>query len=246
MKSAKIVPATAAQSWLFPKISANPLFTLAEKRRFYRPKLPALRAEVDGLAQKSAKPFLLPRRLRLIPPPKTARRRSSSALAVSATLPHGGATSGFSAPSGYALGCVRKTSQTADTGATAWEGPTVTGASSASAFNLLRQPFFAIKFRRHFCLLFVPAALPHVGATSGFRASGGYALGLDAKAAQTADTGATVRNTLPVTSASPVRVHLDPAKSLCRTASATCAPAPCSRFPSLRTALLSPPHSGGR
>ena len=57
MKSAKIVPATAAQSWLFPKISANPLFTLAEKRRFYRPKLPALRAEVDGLAQKSARLF---------------------------------------------------------------------------------------------------------------------------------------------------------------------------------------------
>ena len=61
-KSAKIVPATAARSWLFPKISANPLFTLAEKRRFYRPKLPALRADMDGLAQKSAKPFLLPRR----------------------------------------------------------------------------------------------------------------------------------------------------------------------------------------
>ena len=240
------MPATAAQFRLSRKISADPLFTPAEKRRFHPSKLPALRAEVDRLAQKSAKPFLLPRRLRLIPPPKTARRRSSSALAVSATLPHGGATSGFSAPSGYALGCVRKTSQTADTGATAWEGPTVTGASSASAFNLLRQPFFAIKFRRHFCLLFVPAALPHVGATSGFRASGGYALGLAAKAAQTADTGTTVRNTLPVTSASPVRVHLDPAKSLCRTASATCAPAPCSRFPSLRTALLSPPHSGGR
>ena len=240
------MPATVARSWLFPKNSANPLFPPTKKRRFYRSKLPALRADVDRLAQKSAKSFLLPRRLRLIPPPKTARRRSSSALAVSATLPHGGATSGFSAPSGYALGCVRKTSQTADTGATAWEGPTVTGASSASAFNLLRQPFFAIKFRRHFCLLFVPAALPHVGATSGFRASGGYALGLAAKAAQTADTGATVRNTLPVTSASPVRVHLDPAKSLCRTASATCAPAPCSRFPSLRTALLSPPHSGGR
>ena len=210
------------------------------------PKLPALRADVFAKVRARHLGFLLPRRLRLIPPPKIARRRSSSALAVSATLPHGGATSGFSAPSGYALGCVRKTSQTADTGATAWEGPTVTGASSASAFNLLRQPFFAIKFRRHFCLLFVPAALPHVGATSGFRASGGYALGLAAKAAQTADTGTTVRNTLPVTSASPVRVHLDPAKSLCRTASATCAPAPCSRFPSLRTALLSPPHSGGR
>ena len=56
-KSAKIVPATTAQSWLFPKISANPLFALAEKRRFYRPKLPALRAEVDALAQKSARLF---------------------------------------------------------------------------------------------------------------------------------------------------------------------------------------------
>ena len=222
------------------------LFLPSQQPQSQSPKLPALRADVSAKVRARHLGFLLPRRLRLIPPPKTARRRSSSALAVSATLPHGGATSGFSAPSGYALGCVRKTSQTADTGVTAWEGPTVTGASSASAFNLLRQPFFAIKFRRHFCLLFVPAALPHVGATSGFRASGGYALGLAAKAAQTADTGATVRNTLPVTSASPVRVHLDPAKSLCRTASATCAPAPCSRFPSLRTALLSPPHSGGR
>ena len=104
MKSAKIVPATTARSWLFPKISANPLFTLAEKRRFYRPKLPALRAEVDGLAQKSAKPFLLLRRLRLLPLLKPARRRSSSALGIPATIPHVGATSGFRAPGGYALG----------------------------------------------------------------------------------------------------------------------------------------------
>ena len=222
------------------------LFLPSQQPLSESPKLPALRADVSAKVRARHLGFLLPRGLRLLPPPKTACRRFPSALAISATLPHVGATSGFSAPSGYALGCVRKTSQTADTGATAWEGPTVTGASSASAFNLLRQPFFAIKFRRHFCLLFVPAALPHVGATSGFRASGGYALGLAAKAAQTADTGTTVRNTLPVTSASPVRVHLDPAKSLCRTASATCAPAPCSRFPSLRTALLSPPHSGGR
>ena len=33
--------------------------------------------------------------------------------------------------------------------------------------------------------------LPHVGATSGFLVLGGYALGWAAKAAQTADTGAT-------------------------------------------------------
>ena len=129
MKSAKIVPATAAQSWLFPKISANPFLALAEKRRFYRPKLPALRAEVDGLAQKSAKPFLLPRRLRLLPPPKTARRRFLSVPAVPVKLPHTGATSGFVASGGYVLGCAAKAAQTADTGATAWEGLAVTSAS---------------------------------------------------------------------------------------------------------------------
>ena len=55
-----------------------------------------------------------------------------------------------------------------------------------------------------------PAALgfgrifvPHVGATSGFLVFGGYALGCVRKAAQTADTGATARNALPVTAASP-------------------------------------------
>ena len=76
MKSAKIVPATTARSWLFPKISANPLFTLAEKRRFYRPKLPALRADVSAKVRARHLGFLLPRRLRLVPPPKAARRRS--------------------------------------------------------------------------------------------------------------------------------------------------------------------------
>ena len=135
MKSAKIVPATAAQSWLFPKISANPLFTLAEKRRFYRPKLPALRADMDGLAQKSAKPFLLPRRLRLLPPPKTVRRRFSSVLAAFATFLHGGATSGFLVLGGYALGCVRKAAQTADTGATARNTLSVTAASPSRAVH---------------------------------------------------------------------------------------------------------------
>ena len=172
-KSAKIVPATAAQSWLFPKISANPLFTLAEKRRFYRLKLPALRADVDGLAQKSAKPFLLPRRLRLLPPPKTARRRFSSVLAAFATFLHGGATSGFLVLGGYALDCA-------------------------------------------------------------------------AKAAQTADTGATARNTLLVTAASPVWAHPVPAKVPDRAAPAAHVPAAYSRRPSFRAALLSLPHSGDR
>ena len=133
IKSAKIMPATAARSWLFPKISANPLFTLAEKRRFYRPKLPALRAEVDGLAQKSAKPFLLPRRLRLLPPPQAACRRFPSVPAVPVKLPHTGATSGFLVLGGYALDCAAKAAQTADTGATAREGLAVTGASPVPA-----------------------------------------------------------------------------------------------------------------
>ena len=222
------------------------LFLPSQQPLYESPKLPALRADVSAKVRARHLGFLLPRRLRLIPPPKTARRRSSSALAVSATLPHGGATSGFSAPSGYALGCVRKTSQTADTGATAWEGPTVTGASSASAFNLLRQPFFAMKFRRHFCLLFIPATLPHVGATSGFETSGGYALGCVRKAAQTADTGATARNALPVTAASPAWAHPAPAKSPDRADSAVCAPAAYSRPPSFHAALLSLLHSDGR
>jgi len=109
------------------------LFLLSQQPLPESPKLPALWADVTAKGRARPLGFLLPRRLRLIPPPKTARRRSSSALAVSATLPHGGATSGFSAPSGYALGCVRKTSQTADTGATAWNALPVTAASPASA-----------------------------------------------------------------------------------------------------------------
>ena len=54
-------------------------------------------------------------------------------------------------------------------------------ASSSSKIRL--QPFFSA--------FAVPATIPHVGATSGFESSGGYALGWAAKAAQTADTGAT-------------------------------------------------------
>ena len=100
--------------------SAIPFLTAAEKRHFHPPKLPALRAEVAELAQKSAKPFLLLRRLRLLPLLKPARRRSSSALGIPATLPHGGATSGFLLLDGYALGWAAKAAQIADTGATAW------------------------------------------------------------------------------------------------------------------------------
>ena len=37
--------------------SVIPFLTAAEKRHFHPPKLPALRAEVDGLALKSVRPF---------------------------------------------------------------------------------------------------------------------------------------------------------------------------------------------
>jgi len=37
--------------------SVIPLLTAAKKRHFYPPKLPALRAEVDGQTQKSVRPF---------------------------------------------------------------------------------------------------------------------------------------------------------------------------------------------
>ena len=98
--------------------SAIPFLTAAKKRHFYPSKLPVLRADVDGLAQKSAKPFLLLRRLRLLPLPKSARRHPFSALAVPAPLPHVGATSGFESSGGYALGLAAKAAQTADAGAT--------------------------------------------------------------------------------------------------------------------------------
>ena len=169
------MPATAARSWLFPKISANPLFTLAEKRRFYRPKLPALRAEVDGLAQKSAKPF-----------------SPASPLAAS--------PSAESRPQALRLLCC----------------------SSAGVTPARRRN---VRF---------------------FGASGGYALGCVRKAAQTADTGATARNALPVTAASPAWAHPAPAKSPDRADLTAYAPAAYSRLPSFHAAPLSLPHSGDR
>ena len=167
------MPATVARSWLFPKNSANPLFPPTKKRRFYRSKLPALRADVSAKVRARHLGFLLPRRLRLLPPPQAACRRFPSVPAVPVKLPHTGATSGFVASGGYALGCIRKAAQIADTGATAW-------------------------------------------------------------------------NALPVTSASPAWEHPAPAKSPDRAGSAVCAPAAYSRLPFFRAAPLSLPHSGDR
>ena len=98
--------------------SVIPLLTAAKKRHFYPPKLPALRAEVDGLAQKSAKPFLLLRRLRLCSLSEIILGRSFSVFVVSPTLLHVGATSDLRASGWYTLGCAAKAAQTANTGAT--------------------------------------------------------------------------------------------------------------------------------
>ena len=106
------------------------LFLPSQQPLSESPKLPALRADVSAKVRARHRGFLL-RRLRLFPPPKTARRRFPSALGVPATPPHGGATSGFGASGGYALDCAAKAAQTADTGATAREVQSVTAASPA-------------------------------------------------------------------------------------------------------------------
>jgi len=72
---------------------------------------------------------------------------------------------------------------------------TAAGRARPRGFVLLRRlrllPLLKFACSRSFSAFSVPAMLPHGGATSGLRASGGYTLGWAAKAAQTADTGAT-------------------------------------------------------
>ena len=105
-----------------------------------RRKAPFLSPETARTAGRSGRPdaekrqaFLLLRRLRLLPLPKSACSRSFSALGVPAPLPHGGATSGLRAFGGHTLGCVRKAAQTADTGATGVTG--VSAVRSTCVFN---------------------------------------------------------------------------------------------------------------
>ena len=101
------------------------------------PFLPPKTARTAGRSGRSGaekrQAFLLPCRLRLLPPPQAACRRFPSVPAVPVKLPHTGATSGFVASGGYALGCAAKAAQSADTGATAWNALPVTAASPASA-----------------------------------------------------------------------------------------------------------------
>ena len=55
--SVKIVLDFTGASRLLGNNSVIPFLTAAEKRHFHPPKLPALRAEVDGRTQKSVRPF---------------------------------------------------------------------------------------------------------------------------------------------------------------------------------------------
>ena len=104
---------------LFVFLTPSGLFLPSQQPLRESPKLPAPRAAVTVAGRARHRGFVLLRRLRLLSPPKTARRRSSSVLAAFVALPHGGATSGFVPLGGYALGWVVKAAQTADTGATA-------------------------------------------------------------------------------------------------------------------------------
>ena len=97
------------------------LFLPAQQLLRKSPKLPAPRADVTAAGRARPRGFVLLRRLRLLPLPKSARRHPFSALAVPAPLPHVGTTSGFLLLDGYALGWAAKAAQTADTGATVRE-----------------------------------------------------------------------------------------------------------------------------
>ena len=91
------------------------LFLPSQQPLSESPKLPALRADVSAKVRARHLGFLLPRRLRLCSLSEIARRCPSSVLGVPATLPHGGATSGFWVSGGYAPGCARKTGHSRDT-----------------------------------------------------------------------------------------------------------------------------------
>jgi hypothetical protein len=101
--------------------SVIPLLTAAKKAPFLSPETARTAGRSGRPDAEKRQAFLLLRRLRLLPLLKSARRRSSSAFAISATLPHGDATSGLRASGGYTLGCAAKVAQTANTGATGWD-----------------------------------------------------------------------------------------------------------------------------
>ena len=101
--------------------SVIPLLTAAKKRHFYPPKLPALRAEVDGQTQKSVRPFscflaAAPKIARFCPFRRVPRSphflfRPNPLCWASVefpVLPHGGATTVFFFRWVPPPGCARK------------------------------------------------------------------------------------------------------------------------------------------
>ena len=98
--------------------SVIPLLTAAKKRHFYPPKLPALRAEVDGRTQKSVRPFSCFAACGF----SLCRNSLADVLFLLLAFLQHSRTSAqrpiFGLPVGNALGCAAKAAQTADTGAT--------------------------------------------------------------------------------------------------------------------------------
>ena len=86
------------------------------------PKLPALRADVFAKVRARHLGFLLLRRLRLCSQSEIARRCLSSVLGVPATLPHGGAASGFGLPVGTRPAVPGKSDTAATRGSRGWTG----------------------------------------------------------------------------------------------------------------------------
>ena len=98
------------------------LFLPSQQPLRQSPKLPALRADVFAKVRARHLGFLLLCRLRLCSQSEIARRCPSSVLGVPATLPHGGATSGFELPVGTPPGCAQKIGHSRSTRLTRADG----------------------------------------------------------------------------------------------------------------------------
>ena len=107
------------------------LFTLPTPMELFLPsqqplrqssKLPALRADVFAKVRARHLGFLLLRRLRLVPPPKAARRRSGFCAWRSRNAPAHRRNVRFWVSGGHAPGCARKIGHSRDTRLTRADG----------------------------------------------------------------------------------------------------------------------------
>ena len=116
--SVKIVLDFTGASRLLGNNSVIPFLTAAKKRHFHPPKLPALRAEVDGLALKSVRPFSC----FAVCGFSLCRNSLADVLFLRLPFPQRSRTSAqrlvFCCWMGTRLGWAAKAAQTANTGAT--------------------------------------------------------------------------------------------------------------------------------